>query len=89
VVSRPAIICSRTSENGSYSAANLDLYARRILARTLFLAVHGIVALASREKPRVLAIADLRIQLAATVRAIASGQGPLRTRSRRRVAPSQ
>src|ERR1700724_1422127 len=52
--------------------------ARRILARTLFSAVHGIVALGLEEKLVSLLLPDLRSQLAATVRAIASGRDQLR-----------
>jgi AcrR family transcriptional regulator len=55
----------------------LDPDARRILARTLFSAVHGIVALGLEEKLVSLPLQDLRNQLAATVRAIASGRSEL------------
>src|SRR4029077_21023702 len=53
--------------------------ARRTLARTLFSAVHGIVALGLEEKLVSLLLPDLRSQLAATVRAIASGRDQLRS----------
>ena len=53
--------------------------ARRTLARTLFSAVHGIVALGLEEKLVSLLLPDLRSQLAATVRAIASGRAELRS----------
>ena len=56
----------------------LDRDARRILARTVFSAVHGIVALGLEEKLVSLPLADLASQLAATVRAIAAGRGELR-----------
>lgn len=52
--------------------------ARRILARTLFSAVHGIVALGLEEKLVSLPLPDLANQLAAIVRAIATGRGELR-----------
>ncbi len=58
---------------------DLDLDARRILARTLFSAVHGIVALGLEEKLVSLPFSDLRNQLAATVRAIATGRDELRS----------
>ena len=53
--------------------------ARRILARTLFSAVHGIVALGLEEKLVSMPVKDLRQQLAATVRAIAAGRAELRS----------
>ena len=56
----------------------LDPDARRILARTVFSAVHGIVALGLAEKLVSLPLPDLGPQLAATVRAIAAGRGELR-----------
>ncbi len=58
---------------------DLDPDARRILARTLFSAVHGIVALGLEEKLVSLLLPDLRSQLAATVRAIATGRAELRS----------
>ena len=58
---------------------DLDADARRILARTLFSAVHGIVALGLEEKLVSLPLPDLRSQLAATVRAIATGRAELRS----------
>jgi AcrR family transcriptional regulator len=57
----------------------LDRDARRILARTLFSAVHGIVALGLEEKLVSLPLPDLRTQLAGTVRAIATGRAELRS----------
>jgi AcrR family transcriptional regulator len=57
----------------------LDAEARRILARTLFSAVHGVVALGLEEKLLTLPLADLRKQLAATVRAITAGRAELRS----------
>jgi AcrR family transcriptional regulator len=57
----------------------LDQDARRILARTLFSAVHGIVALGLEEKLASLPFPDLRDQLAATVRAITAGRDELRS----------
>ena len=57
---------------------DLDADARRILARTLFSAVHGIVALGLEEKLVSLPYSDLRDQLAATVRAIATGRAEFR-----------
>jgi hypothetical protein len=57
----------------------LDTDARRILARTLFSAVHGVVALGLEEKLVSLPLSDLRNQLAATVRAIAVGRAELRS----------
>jgi len=56
----------------------LDRDARRVLARTLFSAVHGIIALGLEEKLVSLPLPDLRRQLAATVRAIATGRDELR-----------
>jgi AcrR family transcriptional regulator len=58
---------------------DLDPGARRILARTLFSAVHGIVALGLEEKLASLPFPDLRDQLAATVRAITAGRDELRS----------
>jgi AcrR family transcriptional regulator len=57
----------------------LDRDARRILGRTLFSAVHGIVALGLEEKLGSLPLPDLRDELAAAVRAIASGRDELRS----------
>jgi AcrR family transcriptional regulator len=57
----------------------LDRDARRILGRTLFSAVHGIVALGLEEKLVFLPLPELRSQLAATVRAIATGRAELRS----------
>jgi AcrR family transcriptional regulator len=56
----------------------LDRDAQRILARTVFSAVHGIVALGLDEKLVSLPLPDLAAQLAATVRAIARGRDDLR-----------
>jgi len=56
----------------------VDLDARRILARTLFSAVHGVVLLGLEEKLVFLPLPDLRNQLAATVRAITMGRAELR-----------
>jgi AcrR family transcriptional regulator len=56
----------------------LDRDARRVLARTVFSAVHGIVALGLEEKLVSLPLPDLAGQLAATVRAIATGRDELR-----------
>ena len=56
----------------------LDRDTRRILARTVFSAVHGIVALGLEEKLVSLPLPDLARQLAATVRAIATGRDELR-----------
>jgi hypothetical protein len=56
---------------------DLDPDARRILARTLFSAVHGVVALGLEEKLVSLPFADLRDQLTATVRAITAGRAEL------------
>lgn len=53
--------------------------ARRILARTLFSAVHGVVAIGLEEKLVSLPLADLCTQLAATVRAITAGRAELRS----------
>jgi len=65
----------------------LDQDARRTLARTLFSAVHGIVALGLEEKLASLPLPELRNQLAATVCAIATGRAELRAvDSRRRPA---
>jgi hypothetical protein len=55
----------------------LERDARRILARTVFSAVHGIVALGLDEKLVSLPLPALRSQLAATVRAIATGRAKL------------
>jgi AcrR family transcriptional regulator len=57
----------------------LEHEARRILARTLFSAVHGIVALGLDEKLVSLPLPALCSQLAATVRAIATGRAELRS----------
>jgi AcrR family transcriptional regulator len=51
---------------------------RRVLARTLFSAVHGVVALGLEEKLISLPLPDLRAQVAAVVRAIAKGRDELR-----------
>ena len=56
----------------------LDQEARRVLARTVFSAVHGIVALGPEEKLVSRPLSDLGSQLAATVRAIAAGRDELR-----------
>ena len=56
----------------------LDRDVRRTLARTVFSAVHGIVALGLEEKLVSLSLPDLAGQLAATVRAIATGRDELR-----------
>ena len=56
----------------------LDPEARRVLARTVFSAVHGIVALGLEEKLVSLSLPDLGSRLAATVRAIATGRNELR-----------
>jgi len=56
----------------------IDRDAQRILARTVFSTVHGIVALGLDEKLLSLPLADLAAQLAATVRAIATGRDELR-----------
>jgi AcrR family transcriptional regulator len=57
----------------------LDPDARRTLARTLFSAVHGIVALGLEEKLESLPFPGLRDQLAATVHAIMAGRDELRS----------
>jgi AcrR family transcriptional regulator len=57
---------------------DLDPEARRVLARTVFSAVHGIVALGLEEKLVSLPLPDLASQLAATVRAVAAGRDELR-----------
>jgi AcrR family transcriptional regulator len=64
----------------------LDQDARRILARTLFSAVHGIVVLGLEEKLASLPLRDLRKQLAATVRAITMGRAELRLDTASRLA---
>src|SRR5271168_1367341 len=56
----------------------LDRDAWRMLARTLFSAVHGIVVLGLEEKLVSLPLPDLRNQLAATVSAITMGRAELR-----------
>jgi len=56
----------------------LDRKARRTLARTVFSAVHGIVALGLDEKLVSLSLSDLAGQLTAMVRAIAAGREELR-----------
>ncbi len=56
----------------------LDHDRRRNLARTLFSAVHGVVSLGLEEKLVSLPLPDLRDQVAAIVRAIASGREELR-----------
>ena len=56
----------------------LDQDARRILARTVFSAVHGIVALGLEEKLVSLSLSDLARQLTAMVHAIAAGREKLR-----------
>ena len=56
----------------------LDQGAQRILARTVFSAVHGIVTLGLDEKLVSPPLPDLGSQLAATVRAIATGRDELR-----------
>ena len=58
----------------------LERDALRILARTVFSAVHGIVALGLDEKLVSLPLPALRNQLAATVRATATGRAELRSR---------
>ena len=55
----------------------LDDDRRRILARTLFSAVHGVVVLGLEEKLVSLPLSDLRQQVAAIVRAIARGRNEL------------
>jgi AcrR family transcriptional regulator len=57
---------------------DLDDDRRRVLARTLFSAVHGVIALGLEEKLISLPLPDLRNQVAAVVRAIASGRDELR-----------
>ena len=56
----------------------LDDDRRRILARTLFSAVHGVIVLGLEEKLVSLPLSDLRQQVAAIVRAIAEGRNELR-----------
>jgi AcrR family transcriptional regulator len=56
----------------------LDRDLRRILARTVFSAVHGIVALGLEEKLVSLPLQDFAGQLAAIVRSIATGREELR-----------
>ncbi|MBV8089181.1 MAG: TetR/AcrR family transcriptional regulator [Alphaproteobacteria bacterium] len=51
---------------------------RRVVARTLFSAVHGVVALGLEEKLISLPLPDVRAQVAAVVRAIAKGRDELR-----------
>lgn len=58
---------------------DLSAGTRRILSRTLFSAVHGIVALGLEEKLVSLPLPDLRIQLVATVRAFTAGRAELRS----------
>jgi AcrR family transcriptional regulator len=58
--------------------SGLDDDRRRILARTLFSAVHGVVVLGLEEKLVSLPLSDLRRQVAAIVRAIAQGRNELR-----------
>ena len=60
------------------AAGALDREGRRILARTVFSAVHGIVALGLEEKLVSLSLSDLARQLTAMVRAIAAGREQLR-----------
>jgi AcrR family transcriptional regulator len=55
----------------------LDDERHQILARTLFSAVHGVVALGLEEKLVSLPLSDLRQQVVAIVRAIASGRDQL------------
>ena len=57
---------------------DLDDDQRRVLARTLFSAVHGVVALGLEEKLISLPLPNLRAQVAAVVRAIAKGRDELR-----------
>ena len=64
----------------------LDQDARRILARTVFSAVHGIVALGLEEKLVSLPLPDLARQLGAAVRAIATGRDALRAIDRQESA---
>ena len=56
--------------------------ARRVFARTLFSAVHGIVALGLEEKLVTLPLPNLSDQLAVTVRAIARGRAELNSVAR-------
>jgi AcrR family transcriptional regulator len=56
----------------------LDREGRQLLARTVFSAVHGIVALGLEEKLVSLSLSDLAGQLTAMVRAIAAGREELR-----------
>ncbi|MBV8335263.1 MAG: TetR/AcrR family transcriptional regulator [Alphaproteobacteria bacterium] len=60
---------------------DLDDDQRRVLARTLFSAVHGVVALGLEEKLISLPLPNLRAQVAAVVRAIAKGRDELRNGS--------
>lgn len=60
---------------------DLDDDRRRVLARTLFSAVHGVVALGLEEKLISLPLPDLRAQVAAVVRVIAKGRDELRNRN--------
>jgi AcrR family transcriptional regulator len=60
---------------------DLDNDQRRVLARTLFSAVHGVVALGLEEKLISLPLPNLRAQVAAVVRAIAKGRDELRNGS--------
>lgn len=60
----------------------LDDNRRRVLARTMFSAVHGMVALGLEEKLISLPLPDLREQVDAVVRAIARGRDELRCASR-------
>ena len=64
----------------------LDQKARAILARTVFSAVHGVVALGLEEKLVSLPLPDLARQLAATVRAVAIGRDALRAIDRQESA---
>jgi AcrR family transcriptional regulator len=57
----------------------LDADARHTLARTLFSAVHGIVALGLEEKLVSLPLPELRDQLVAAVRAITTGRAEFRS----------
>lgn len=59
-----------------------DRNTRQIFARTLFSAVHGIVALGLEEKLVSLPMPALRSQLVATVRAIARGRDEIRSAAR-------
>jgi AcrR family transcriptional regulator len=56
----------------------LDRNARHVLARTLFSAVHGIVALGLEEKLASLPLPELRRQLVAVIRAITAGRAEFR-----------